>query len=139
MALIEINRNPTTREIRQFALFWLPALCFLVAGWLCYRLAAWPAAAGLVGCGLLSGVVGVLRPRWMRIVLMGWMWAAYPIGWTVSHLLMASIYYLVVTPIGSIMRLAGRDPLARKFDRNAETYWTPRAENVDPARYFRQF
>jgi hypothetical protein len=139
MALIEINREPTTREIRQFALFWLPAFCILVAGWLGYRLAAWPAAAGLVGVGLLSGVVGVLRPGWMRIALMGWMWAAFPIGWTVSHLLMASIYYLVVTPIGLLMRLAGRDPLARKFDRNAETYWTPRVEEVDPARYFRQF
>ncbi|HEV3137920.1 MAG TPA: SxtJ family membrane protein [Pirellulales bacterium] len=138
MALIEINRNPTTREIRQFALLWLPAFCFLAAGWLGYRL-AWPAAAGLVACGLVSAVVGVFRPRWMRIVLMGWMWAAFPIGWTVSHLLMASIYYLVVTPIGWLMRLAGRDPLARKFDHTADTYWTPRAKEVDPARYFRQF
>ena len=40
MALIEINRDPTTREIRQFALLWLPAFCFLLGGWLGYRLAA---------------------------------------------------------------------------------------------------
>jgi hypothetical protein len=138
MALIEINRDPTTREIRQFALLWLPAFCFLLGGWLGYRLAAW-AAAGLAGGGALSIAVGVWRPRWMRFVLIGWMWAVFPIGWSVSHLLMASIYFLVVTPIGWIMRLAGRDPLARKFDRKAETYWTPRSEDVDPSRYFRQF
>ena len=139
MALIEINRDPTTREIRQFALLWLPAFCFLLGGWLGYRLAAWPAAAGLAGGGALSIVVGVWRPRWMQFVLIGWMWAVFPIGWSVSHLLMASIYFLVVTPIGWIMRLAGRDPLSRKFDRKAETYWTPRSEDVDPSRYFRQF
>jgi hypothetical protein len=37
------------------------------------------------------------------------------------------------------MRAAGRDPLARRFDRDAETYWVPREETPDPARYFRQF
>jgi hypothetical protein len=139
MALIEINRDPTTREIRQFALLWLPAFCFLMGGWLGYRHAAWSAAAALAGCGVLSIVVGIWRPRWMRFVLIGWMWAVFPIGWSVSHLLMASIYFLVLTPIGWIMRLAGRDPLSRKFDRQAETYWTPRPEDVDPSRYFRQF
>jgi hypothetical protein len=139
MPLIETNRDPTTREIRQFALLWLPAFCLLIGGWLGYRQAAWPAAAGLVGCGALSIAAGILRPRWMRIVFIGWMRAAFPIGWTVSHLLMGSIYFLAITPIGWVMRWAGRDPLARKFDRAAETYWTPRSEEVEPSRYFRQF
>ncbi len=139
MALIEIKRDPTKREIRQFALLWLPAFCFLIGGWLGYRLAAWPAALGLAGCGASSIVVGILRPRWMRSVFVGWMWAAFPIGWTVSHLLMGAIYYLAITPIGWIIRLSGRDPLARRFDRKSETYWTPRAEDVEPSRYFRQF
>ncbi|MBI3837593.1 MAG: hypothetical protein HY288_06635 [Planctomycetia bacterium] len=139
MALIEINRDPTTREIRKFAVLWLPAFCLLIGAWFGYRLAAWPTAVGLVGCGVMSVVVGILRPRWMRIVFIAWMWAAFPIGWTVSHLLMGSIFYLVITPIGMIMRLTGRDPLSRKFDRSVETYWVPRPEEVEPSRYFRQF
>ena len=51
------------------------------------------------------------------------MCAAFPIGWVVSHALMAAIYYLVITPMAVAMRLLGRDPLDRRFDRDATTYW----------------
>ncbi|MEX0979180.1 MAG: SxtJ family membrane protein, partial [Pirellulales bacterium] len=69
----------------------------------------------------------------------GWMWAAFPIGWLVSHLLIAAIYFLLITPIALVMRAVGRDPLSRRFDRAAKTYWVPRRQDSDPARYFRQF
>jgi hypothetical protein len=139
MALIEIRSDPTRRELRQFALFWLPVFCAAVGSLLVYRYAAWSAAIGLGVCGLLAIVVGIVRPEWMRIVFVGWMCAAFPIGWTVSHLLMGMIYFLVITPIGLAMRLLGRDPLERRFDRTAETYWARRDERVDSSRYFRQF
>ena len=47
----------------------------------------------------------------------------YPIGWVVTHVVMALIFYLVVTPLGVIMRLCGRDPMERRWlDRRAKTY-----------------
>ena len=67
------------------------------------------------------------------------MYAVYPIGWTVSHLALAVVYYLVVTPIGLLMRLFGRDPMRRKFDPSATTYWQPHESPDEPERYFRQF
>ncbi len=139
MALIEIKRDPTPREVRQFALLALPAFCLLLAGLSLVRFASWPAALLLTGAALVSAALGVLRPRWMRAVLIAWMWAAWPIGWVVSHLLMAIIYYLVIAPIGLIMRALGRDPLQRRLDRDATTYWTPREQEIDSDRYFRQF
>jgi hypothetical protein len=63
----------------------------------------------------------------------------YPIGWVVTHVVMALIFYLVVTPVGVIMRLTGRDPMEPGFDRTAKTYWKPRSTEHDPARYFRQY
>jgi hypothetical protein len=63
----------------------------------------------------------------------------YPIGWVVTHVIMALIFYLVVTPIGVIMRLTGRDPMERAFDRGAKTYWKPRRSDPSSARYFRQY
>jgi hypothetical protein len=139
MALLEIKRDPTEREVRQFAYFWLPAFCLLVGLVMVGRGSAWGAALAVWGLGGLSIALGLSRPRWMRYVFLGWMWAAFPIGWTVSHLLLGAIYYLVITPIGLAMRLLGRDPMLRRFDRNATSYWSPRRENVDPASYFRQF
>lgn len=99
-----------------------------------------PAAVGLV-----SLLVGMSRPAWLRPVYIGWMAVAYPIGWLLAHLLLAAIYFLLITPIGLVLRLAHRDPLALRFDREAQSYWTPRAswtppaESTDRERYFRQF
>jgi len=46
-----------------------------------------------------------------------------------SPLMLGVIFYLVVTPTGLVMRLAGKDLLRRKLDRSAKTYWIKR----DPA------
>jgi hypothetical protein len=67
------------------------------------------------------------------------MYAAFPIGWVVSHVMLALIYYGVMTPIGLVMRLLGRDPLKRKLDRSADTYWEPREPIANSKRYFQQF
>jgi hypothetical protein len=139
MALLEINRDPTPRQVRQFAMLLLPGFCALLAGLALYRFDTWPVAIALAAGGAASLTLGLLRPRWMRLVFLGWMWAAFPIGWAVSHALMAVMYFGVITPIGLAMRLAGRDPLARSFDRKAETYWTARTQAGDTSRYFRQF
>jgi hypothetical protein len=67
------------------------------------------------------------------------MYAAYPIGWVVSHVLLALIYFGVLTPIGRIMAVCGYDPMERRFDRAASSYWIEREPNRDASRYFRQF
>ncbi|MEX2114356.1 MAG: SxtJ family membrane protein [Pirellulales bacterium] len=139
MALLDFNRNPSPREVRQFALYWLSGFCCLLAAWAYFRYGSWTVAVTLGIGAVASMVLGLLRPMWMRIAFLVWMGAAYPIGWLISHTLLAAIYYLVITPIGALLRLSGRDPLARRFDRDAETYWTSREPSADPARYFRQF
>ena len=75
----------------------------------------------------------------MRGVYVVWMAAVFPIGWLVSHLLLAAIYYLVITPIGIMMRVCGYDPMQRRWDRQATTYWKPRRDTDDPKRYFKQY
>jgi len=139
MALLEINRDPSPRQVRQFAFFALPVFCLLLAAIAVYRFDSWPLGWALAAVGVASVVLGMVRPRWMRLAFIGWMWAAFPIGWLVSHALLAVIFYLVMTPIGWMLRIVGHDPLARSFDPRAETYWVPRSQQSDPSRYFRQF
>jgi hypothetical protein len=64
---------------------------------------------------------------------------AFPFGWLLAHLLLAAIYFLLITPIGLILRIVRRDPLAREFEHEAQSYWTPRPANDDRSRYFRQY
>jgi hypothetical protein len=65
--------------------------------------------------------------------------AAFPIGWTVSLVLLALVYYVVFTAFGLVFRVLGRDPLGRSFNRAAPTYWVPRRQPESAERYFRQF
>ncbi len=136
---MEINRNPTERQVRQFATCWLSGFCFVLAGASVYFYASWTAAIGLAGCGVTAVLLGVVRPSWMRFVFLGWMWAAFPIGWAIAHMLVAVVYFLVITPIGLVMRVFGHDPLVREFDPQSESYWIVRRQESDPASYFRQF
>jgi hypothetical protein len=67
------------------------------------------------------------------------MYAAYPIGWVMSHVLLGIIYYGLFTPVGRLMRLFGYDPMERRFDGAAASYWVEREPIRDPSSYFRQF
>ena len=112
----------------------------VVAGALAYWQFEAPAAARIIwGAGAaLAAVYAGVRPlrRW---IYLGWLYAAFPVGWTVSHVLLAATYYLVLTPIGLLARWLREDPLERKLDRDAATYWTERRRMREVRRYFRQF
>ncbi len=60
----------------------------------------------------------VLEAIVVRPVFQGLTLIAAPIGFVISHVFLAVIYYLVITPIGLIFRLTGRDAIGRKIDRN---------------------
>jgi hypothetical protein len=48
-------------------------------------------------------------------------------GWCMTRLILIALFYLVVTPIGLLMRLLGKDFLELKLDRSsAVSYWIPR-------------
>ena len=139
MTLIKLNTNPSNRELRQFAGIWFPAFWALV-GWIVWNttdnlpltLTLWVVA------GVVS-LVGFILPAFMRPIFVGWMIAAYPIGWTVSLALLTIIYFLVLTPIGLGVRLFGRDPMNRTFDRNASSYWLKHEPVPEVERNFRQY
>ncbi len=85
------------------------------------------------------GIGGYFLPRAMKPIYVTWMALAMPIGWVVSHLLLLGVYYVVLTPIGLLMRLFGYDPMQRQFDRTATTYWTPHDPETEAARYLKQY
>jgi hypothetical protein len=139
MALIEINWNPTRSQLRQFAGIWFPAFWAVVGGFIWYQAGELPTAIIVIwSVAAAISLAGLTDPRWIRPVFTAWMRLAYPIGWVVSHSLLALIYFLVITPIGLIMRLFGRDPMQRRFNRSAPTYWVPHNPGGALARYFRQ-
>src|SRR5262249_39080951 len=104
-----------------------------------WRTGSLPVSAAVWAAGFVLSLTGYLVPALRRPLFVGWMCAAYPIGWVVSHLVLMTIFYLVLTPIGMLMRLFGRDPMTRSFDRSAQSYWVAHNPGGDASRYFRQF
>ena len=138
MAVIDINRNPARRELLVFGVL-LAMFVALVGALLRFRFGAPSAASAVwIGGGVLVALFAAVAPL-RRPIYLGWVYAAFPIGWVVSHVLLAAIYYGVFTPIGWLLRLAGKDPMARRFDRSARSYWVEHDPHKDPRRYMRQF
>ena len=139
MAVIEVNRNPSRRELNLFGFIWLGFFLLVAAGlWL--KLHSPLVSVALAAIAVLVPVVGWAVPSFMRVVYVGLSYVAWPIGFVVSHVLLGAVYYLLVTPIGLIMRAAGYDPMHRRFDPEAPNYWIERdGGDRDPCSYFRQF
>jgi Saxitoxin biosynthesis operon protein SxtJ len=137
MALIKINDNPTTRELRQFAGIWFPVFWLIVAAVLA-RSGSPRAAITAAVVGIVVGAIGLARPRFIHPIYLIWMYLAYPIGFVVSHLLLGVIFYLVLTPVGLLMKIFGYDPLQRRLG-TAATYWVRAEPATNKNQYFRQF
>lgn len=138
MAILSINRNPSTRELKWFGLI-LFVFFVLVSSLLLWRTQSLSLALTIWILGTLLTLLYFAVQPLRRPLYNGWMSAVYPIGWSLSHLLLGAIFFLVLMPIGLIMRLCGRDPIQRRFDPEAQSYWVPRNPDSNIARYFRQF
>jgi hypothetical protein len=148
MGLIAVNWKPDRRQLRWFGLF-----CVIGFGgigtWIFFQQRLFGVEFvestatvtaqvlwGLAGvCGLAALVLPVaLGPLYVALTAI-----SLPIGFVLSHVLMALLFYGLLTPVGLFFRMIGRDPLDRKFDRAASTYWIPRESVKDVTRYYRQF
>lgn len=99
----------------------------------------WAVLAAVAAIGLLGMFAMLASSALATRLYRGWMFAALPIGWVISHVILGAVYYLVITPIGLILRAVGNDPMQRRIDRAAATYWIPHTQQTDSSRYFRQF
>ena len=136
MSLIRLNTTPSRGQLRLFGVLWLVFL-----GW--FGALAWhPGAHALaavlwVAGGAVAGP-GLVFPPLLRYPYLAAVYASYPIGFVSSYLILGVVYYLVLTPVGLMMRLFGNDPLTRRFQPERTTYWKPRAAPRDAKSYFRQ-
>lgn len=139
----EIDWNPTLAKRREFGRVLL--IGFVIIGgslFIAHLLGFLALRKGIltgVCVGAALGALSWMLPQFARPLYVLWYSIGACIGIVTSNLLLAATYYLVLTPFALIFRLIGRDPLRRRFDPQAATYWEPAERDVDPGRYFRQF
>ena len=145
--LARIELHPGLRQLRQFGFIAVIAFGLLGAvviwrgGLLGFDFGARATTVsyGLWSVGLLSGLFSVVAPRLNQPLFVTLSVVAFPIGWVVSHAVLAFLFFGLLTPVAFVFRLIGRDPLERRFEKDRASYWNdlPRAGSMKD--YFRQF
>lgn len=75
-----------------------------------------------LGLGGALIALGILFPAALRLPYRGWMRAGEVLGWINGHLLLGVVFFLVVSPLGIIRRIAGKDGMNRRIDPGAKSY-----------------
>jgi hypothetical protein len=134
----DIPRNPSRTMLRQFSALWLLFFGGLAAwhGWMHGRVEL---ALSLTLLALTIGPAGIIHPPLVRWLFVGWTMAVFPVGWMVSRVVLAGLFYGLFTPLALLFRLLGRDALGLKRQPEAATYWQTKPAVTDLKRYFQQF
>ena len=77
------------------------------------------------GGAAVALVAVALIPSAARRFHRGWMNLAHVLGAINSRIILSILYFLVITPIGRIVRWTGHDPLTRRAPRSG-SYWIAR-------------
>jgi hypothetical protein len=148
MALWAMEWRPSTRQLRTFG---------VVASVFAAGAGLWILLTGSVLGSTFAGSAGRLLAYafWgasavclaMALVVPKGLWPLYvaltavtlPLGIVLSFVILSGLFYLLFTPVSLVFRLLGRDALQRKFDPQADSYWTPCETQTHKSGYFRQF
>ena len=133
----EIEFHPSRRKLRQFAALWLLFLS-AAALWQNFFRGQAHVAGALALIAVLIGGIGLIEPSFVRPIFVGWMIVAFPIGWVISRLALALLFYGIFTPLAFFFRMKRRDLLNLRRQENRDSYWTTRAMPADVRRYFEQ-
>ena len=83
---------------------------------------------------------GMISPFTLKPLYLGWMYFTKVFSWLLTTLVLGLVFYIGFTVTGLVMRLLGRDPLHRRIDRQAKSYWVKRdPASREKADYERQF
>ena len=71
-------------------------------------------------------ILGLMNSKLLTPLNQLWFKFGIILGAIVAPIVMGFVFFLVVTPIGLVMRIAGKDLLNKKYDKKKETYWIKR-------------
>ena len=140
----EVNWNPDTAARRTFARsliigFPAVALVFLLVGKLTHGVWNTAAALKLAGFGAGAGVLFYALPAIAWPFYVVWYALACCVGLVMGNVLIALLFYVMVTGIGLLKRAFGAQPIAKRPDPQAKTYWLDARPVQDVKSYYRQF
>ena len=79
---------------------------------------------------LLFLILGLINSKILTPLHRLWIKLGYFLGYFVSPIIMGMIFFLIISPVGIIMRLFGKDTLMKKYSKKS-TYWIQREKKIN--------
>ena len=115
-----MDQAATRKELRQFGL--LVGAVFTVMGLWPLVFRGEPVRLWAIGIGGLLIAFGGILPQLLAPIHKGWMWVGHILGWINTRILLGIVFYALVTPIGLVFRLMGKDTMRKAFAESSTTY-----------------
>ncbi len=115
-----MNQPITTKDLRSFGL--LVGSVFSVIGVWPLLFRGEPYRLWAVGLGGMLILLGLVAPSVLAPMHRGWMWIGHILGWINTRILLSLVFYGLVTPIGILFRLTGKDVMRQAFAQDSPTY-----------------
>ena len=112
---------------RSFGLLFF--IVFIVVG-------LWPVTKGeaaniyLILTSLFFLIFGLINSKILSPFNKAWIKLGEILGLIIAPIIMALVYFIILTPISLIVRMFGKDLLGLKFLKNQDTYWTKRKKKI---------
>ena len=138
MKISDLNFNPSTKILREFGIFSLFGFgAFGLVSALKWEM--WHLSYGLWCLAVLAFIFAFIQPKFLRPLFVVLMVVVFPIGFVISNIILASLFYGVFTAFALIFKVIKRDALNRKFDPEATSYWVARDGKMPIEQRFKQY
>jgi hypothetical protein len=96
------------------------------------------AALACASAGTLTTLIGLSAPRWLQAPSRVWWRGLRALGWVNSRVILTLFFFVIVTPVGLILRGTGWDPLRRRRLAAGAGNWQPYPERHRSTRHYEQ-
>ena len=129
-----IKRKRSLRAEREFGLI-VGGVLLLLSSWWIYRGKFHSATQFTLPVAGVLVLLGIIFPRALVYPNKAWMALAEVLSFISTRIILAFVYFAILTPIGVVKRSFGWDPLNRRADRS-DTYWQPYSERQRDRRHY---
>ena len=85
----------------------------------------------LISIALIFFVLGILNSKILSPLNKAWIKLGEILGRIVAPVVMAIVYFIILTPISLLVRLFGKDLIGMKFSKDIKkSYWIKRKKNL---------
>ncbi len=118
-----VKIRSTRKELREFG-FTIGVALIVLAG-----LALWRGKSSSA-CLFISGLIftgfGAALPAVLKPLQKAWMAFSVVIGFFMSRVVLAALFYGIMTPLGLLTKCLGKDILDQRISKGRASYWRER-------------